>query len=531
LNYPSDRIAYMLENSQVGILLTESYLQEKIPSFTGKKICLDTDWQDINQESKDNPIHETTLDNLIYVIYTSGSTGKPKGVLLNHYSVSNLVQWQKTTTKVTDEAKTLQFSPISFDVSCQEIFSTLSFGGTLVLISEDQRKDFNTLTDFLEKQEIERFFIPFVGLQIFTEVANLNQKSFPKLKEVITAGEQLKLSPPICSFFQRLSHCTLHNQYGPSESHVVTAFTLPENLENCSYLAPIGFPIDNTKIYILDPNLNLVPIGVTGELHIGGEVIARGYLNRQDLTQEKFIPNPFSEGKLYKTGDLCRYLPDGNIQYIGRIDNQVKMRGFRIELGEIDANLSEYSEIQKAVTQVHEDKKGLKSLVGYYVPQNPLSSPEEQNAFNAEIRQFLTEKLPAYMIPSLFIKLDALPLTPNGKVDRKALPKPETFLAELTANLVAPRNEIEEKIALIWQEVLNMEKVGVDNNFFELGGHSLSGIQMVSRLSKTFNIVFPLRALFEVPTIAQIAQRVETIRLLSQGVTEPLGEDEEEGEL
>jgi amino acid adenylation domain-containing protein len=529
LNYPSDRISYMLENSQVPILLTQSHLQESIPSFTGKKICLDINWQDINLESKNNLINETTLDHLIYVIYTSGSTGQPKGVLLTHYSISNLVQWQIKTTTVALNVKTLQFSPISFDVSCQEIFSTLCYGGTLVLISEEQRKDFNTLPDFLEKQGVERLFIPFVGLQIFTEIANLNQNLLPNLKEIITAGEQLKLSASIRSFFGRLNHCTLHNQYGPSESHVVTAFTLPKNLENCSYLAPIGFPIDNTQIYILDTYLKPVPIGVIGELYIGGKVIAKGYLKRDDLTQERFIPNPFSEGKLYKTGDLCRYLADGNIQYIGRIDNQVKIRGFRIELGEIEATLNKYEPIQETVVITTENQKKEKSIVAYYITHHQVTITPQN------IKEFLKEKLPEYMIPSVFIPLEKFPLSPNGKVDRKALPKPDDYRVESSNEMVLPRNETEEKIAKIWHDILDLEKVGIHDNFFDVGGNSVLSIQTVARISKIFDITFALKDLFKMPTIAELAQRVETIIVLTQSTQKPMDllieEEEEEGKL
>jgi len=526
LNYPTERIDYMLENSQVGILLTQNHLQEKLKDFSGHQICLDTDWQEIAQENKNNPPHETTLNHLIYVIYTSGSTGKPKGVLLNHYALANLIKWQINQTKVSPQAKTLQFSPISFDVSCQEIFATLSFGGTLVLISEEQRQDFNLLTNYVEKQGIERLFIPFVGLQLFTEVANLNSHTFPHLKEIITAGEQLKLSSSIRTFFKRLNHCTLHNQYGPSESHVVTAFTLPSDLDQCTYLVPIGFPINNTQIYILDSYLKPVPIGLTGELYIGGKVIARGYLNREDLTKEKFISNPFGTGKLYKTGDLARYLPDGNIQYIGRIDNQLKIRGFRIELGEIEATLNQYEPIQESVVIATENQRQEKSIVAYYIAKN------NANISLPELKEFLKQKLPEYMIPSVFIPLEIFPLSPNGKVDRKALPKPEDYRLKSNVEKVLPRTETEQKIAKIWRDLLDLKQVDIHDDFFDLGGNSVLSISMVARLSKLFEITFPVKTFFQMPTIAQLATRIETIIVLtksSQILADQLLEDEEEG--
>jgi amino acid adenylation domain-containing protein len=510
LNYPSDRIDYMLADSQVEILLTQNDLIDKLTTFKGKKICLDTNWQEIAQENQQNPTPENNLNHLIYVIYTSGSTGKPKGVLLNHYTIANLVKWQVKTTQ-SPQAKTLQFSPISFDVSCQEIFSTLSFGGSLVLIQEEQRQDFNLLTNYVAKQEIERLFIPFVGLQIFTEIANLNQHQFPHLKEIITAGEQLKLSSSIRSFFERLNHCTLHNHYGPSESHVVTAFTLPPTLKNCAYLAPIGFPINNTQIYLLDSELKPVPIGVTGELYIGGNVIARGYLHRDDLTQEKFISNPFQAGKLYKTGDLARYLPDGNIQYIGRIDNQVKIRGFRIELGEIEATLNKYHDIEETVVITTENAKKEKSIVAYYIAKN------QADLSGQNLKEFLKDQLPEYMIPSAFIPLEKFPLSPNGKVDRKALPQPENYHQLSSPNeVVLPNTKTEKMIAQIWADILNLQQVGIKDNFFDIGGNSVRSIQMVARISKIFQITFPLKDFFKMPTIAELAQKVETLTLQTQ---------------
>ena len=354
--------------------------------------------------------------NLAYVIYTSGSTGQPKGVAMNQLALNNLILWQLQNNPISTGAKTLQFAPISFDVSFQEMFSTWFSGGTLFLIMEELRRDPVALLGFLQEKAVERLFVPFVALQQLAEVAVGSESVTSSLREIITAGEQLQITGAISQWFSKLNDCTLHNHYGPSESHVVTIFTLINSVDTWPLLPPIGRPIANTKIYILDGFLQPVPIGVPGELYIGGVSLARGYLNRPELTQDKFILNPFDEtgeGKLYKTGDLARYLPDGNIEYLGRIDNQVKIRGFRIELGEIETLLNHHDDVQVSTVIVREDHPGQtctersrsKQLVAYIVPQ------KEVIPSSNELRQFMKAKLPDYMIPSAFVILEALPLT------------------------------------------------------------------------------------------------------------------------
>jgi amino acid adenylation domain-containing protein len=346
--------------------------------------------------------------NLGYVIYTSGSTGQPKGVAMNQLALCNLLLWQRQNVTISSGAKTLQFAPISFDVSFQEIFSTWCSGGTLLLIGEQLRREPLAVLGLLQEQAVERLFLPFVGLQQLAEVAIERKLVISNLRQIITAGEQLQITPAISQWLSQLTDCTLHNHYGPSESHVVTSFTLTNSVETWPLLPPIGRPIANTQLYILDGNLQPVPVGVPGELHIGGVGLARGYLNRPELTQEKFIANPFStypNSRLYKTGDLARYLPDGNIEYLGRSDNQVKIRGFRIELGEIETVLSQYPHVQASCVIVREDIPGDKRLVAYIVPQ------KEQRATVSELRSFLTQKLPEYMGPQAFVILDSLPLT------------------------------------------------------------------------------------------------------------------------
>ncbi|MHC5852384.1 non-ribosomal peptide synthase/polyketide synthase [Nostoc sp.] len=534
--YPQDRLRFMLEDAAVSVLLTQQKLVEKLPEHQARVVYLDTDWQLLNQLSQENLISGVQENNLGYVIYTSGSTGQPKGVAMNQLALCNLLLWQLQNSPISSSGvKTLQFAPVSFDVSFQEMFSTWCSGGTLLLIGEQLRQEPLALLGLLQEQAVERLFVPFVALQQLAEVAVSSELVTSNLKEIITAGEQLQITPAISKWLTQLSDCTLHNHYGPSESHVILTFTLTNSVENWPPLPPIGRPIANTQIYILDKYLQPVPVGVAGELHIGGVSLARGYLNRSELTQEKFIPNPFdgsrgageqgsrgaeeqsfpsaphplcpsaSSERLYKTGDLARYLPDGNIEYLGRIDNQVKIRGFRIELGEIEAVLSQYEDVQVCCVIAREDTPGDKRLVSYIVPQ------PEQTPTISVLRQFLKSRLPEYMVPSVFVILESLPLTPNGKVNRRALPAPEPS-SELLEKYVAPRTPIEEILALIWQQVLKVELVGRHDNFFELGGHSLLATQLISRVRSSLKVELPLRSLFAAPIIAQLAPSIQQLQ-------------------
>ncbi|MGA9381124.1 MAG: amino acid adenylation domain-containing protein, partial [Phormidium sp.] len=499
--YPTQRLGFMLADSSVAVLLTQQGLLNRLPEHQAQTVCLDLDWQVISGFSQENFSTNVHSHNLAYVIYTSGSTGQPKGVAMNHLPLVNLIIWQQQHTTTSPGGKTLQFAPMSFDVSCQEMFSTWCDGGTLVLISEQLRRDPVALLGLLQEQAVERVFLPFVGLQQLAEVG-IGSKSVLQLREIVTAGEQLQMTPAITHWLNQLRNCTLHNHYGPSESHVVTSFTLSHSIANWMLLPPIGRPIANSQIYILDSYLQPVPVGVPGELYIGGVGLARGYLNRPELTIDKFIPNPFSsepDSRLYKTGDKAHYLPDGNIEYLGRIDNQVKIRGFRIELGEIEAILGQHPQVKAVVVIVREDSPGEKRLVAYLV------SDLEVTPTTNELREYLKAKLPEYMIPSAFVFLEALPLTPNGKIDRRTLPTPD-FQNEQKDKYVAPRTPVEEILAQIWTQVLKLNSIGVYDNFFELGGHSLLATQVISRLPEAFGINLPLRHLFESPTVAQLSQ-------------------------
>ncbi|MHC5760523.1 amino acid adenylation domain-containing protein [Nostoc sp.] len=505
-NYPQERLSFMLEDAAVSILLTQQRLVEKLPEHQAKLVCLDTNWQLISQFSQDNFISNVQATNLGYVIYTSGSTGKPKGVAMSQLALCNLILWQLENMKISRGAKTLQFSPISFDASFQEMFSTWYSGGTLILITEELRRDPVALLAFIENKAVERLFIPFVGLQQLAEVAVGGELFTSNLREIITAGEQLQITPAISHWLSKLTDdCTLHNHYGPSESHVVTTFSLTNSVETWPLLPPIGRPIANTQIYILDKYLQPIPIGVAGELYIAGIPLARGYLNRPELTLERFIPNPFSTdtySRLYKTGDLARYLPDGNIEYLGRIDNQVKVRGFRIELGEVEAVLSQHGYVEACCVIARKDTPGDQRLVAYIVPH------QDCTPTISELRHFLKAKLPEYMVPNGFVMLESLPLTPSGKVDRRALRILDLHSGD-SDKFVAPRNQLELQLAQIWSRILKVDKVGVQDNFFDLGGHSLLTPYLMAQIKQQFGKDIPIASLYQNPTIEQLATIVQ----------------------
>ena len=501
--YPAERLAFMADDSGVRVLLTQRSLLETLPSCQAEVVCLDSDWETISQAKPNTPVCEVSADHLAFVVYSSGSTGKPKGVALCHRTLTNLIEWQAKAQHSPRDSTTLQFASLSFDVASQEIFSTLATGGRLLMIPESTRADFLLLLDVLDRHEVQRVFLPFVALQQLANFAEEHGRSLPALQEIITAGEQLKISESIGRFMSGRPDGILVNQYGPSESHVVSSYNLSGSPEDWPTLPPIGRPIDSTQLYVLDARLEPVPIGVMGELYIGGTGLARGYLNRPAMTAEKFVPHPFSAdpgARLYKTGDQARYRPDGNLEFLGRRDHQVKLRGYRVELGEIEAVLAGHPAVHEAVTLVREETLEDQRLVAYVV------SP--QGVTPSDLRQHLKQKLPEYMVPAHFVMLDAFPLTPSGKVDRKALPIPDESRTLLETAFVAPRTPTEGQLAKIWQEVLKLDKVGTQDNFFELGGHSLLATQVLSRVRRALDVDVPLRAFFENPTVAGLAEVV-----------------------
>ncbi|MEA5549509.1 amino acid adenylation domain-containing protein [Anabaena cylindrica UHCC 0172] len=521
--YPQERLAYMIEDTHVSILLTQQHLLQRLPEHTSQTICLDTDWDKIDAYSQENPASAVTAENLAYVIYTSGSTGKPKGICLAHRPLVNLLQWHLNS--LLTGVNTLQFASLSFDVSFHEMFATWFSGGTLFLVSENLRLDTTALADFIHTQKIAKATLPVVVLQQIAEIAISQWQLFTSLQEVTTTGEQLQITPAIAKLFKSLPQCSFHNHYGPSETHVVTALTLGQDPDFWPTYPSIGRPIANTQIYLLDSELQPVPIGVPGELYIGGDSLARGYLNRPDLTAERFITKK-AEGRrqeaggkelevsvgidnlrIYKTGDLACYLPDGNIEYLGRIDQQVKIRGFRVELGEIESTLLQHCDVRETAVIAREDVPGNRYLVAYVVSNLGV---ESQSQISANLRNYLKQKLPDYMIPSYFVGLDALPLTPNGKIDRRGLPAPDLSKRNLEADFILPRTAVEEAIAKIWTEVLKLEQISVHDNFFEIGGHSLLATQVISRVRDSYKLDLPLRRLFDAPTVASLAESLET---------------------
>ncbi|MCL6753065.1 amino acid adenylation domain-containing protein [Nostoc sp. CCCryo 231-06] len=509
-SYPQERLAYMLEDSQPGVLLTQQYLLKSLPNHKAQVICIDGDWKQIANESTANPVSNITCDNLAYVIYTSGSTGKPKGAMNTHSGICNRLLWMQDIYQLTSADAVLQKTPFSFDVSVWEFFWTLMTGARLVVAQPEGHRDTKYLVNLILQQQITTLhFVPSM-LQVFIEAEGLEKCQ--SLVRVIASGEALTAQLQK-RFFNRLD-TQLHNLYGPTEAAVdVTFWQCQKDSVTNQNTVSIGQPIANIHIYLLDKYLNPIPMGVTGEVYISGVGLGRGYLNRPDLTAEKFIPNPFSKQteRLYKTGDKGRYLSNGEIEYIGRIDHQVKVRGFRIELGEIEAIISQYPVVRETVVIVSEESVNSKRLVAYVVPQN------EQRLAISEVRCFLESKLPNYMVPSAFVTLEALPLTPNGKIDRKALPVPD--LTQISSsNIVPPCTPIENLLAGIWAEVLGLDKVGINNNFFELGGHSLIATRVISQIRQVFQVELPLHYLFEKPTIAGLAKEIEKAIKVDSGI-------------
>ncbi|HEU5179227.1 MAG TPA: amino acid adenylation domain-containing protein [Candidatus Polarisedimenticolia bacterium] len=497
--YPPDRIALILEDVGAAVVLTQASLQSRLPQAAGGIIRLDEDWARIAREEDIPPDLQVPSDALVYAVYTSGSTGRPKGVAMSHRAIANLLSFQRRDSQASGGGRTLQFAPLSFDVSFQEIFSTFAAGGCVVLVSEDERRDTPRLLRRIEEQRVERLFLPFVALNQLAETAAEEDLYPESLREIDTAGEQLKITPALRAFFARLPSCRLVNHYGPSETHLVTTFVLEGDPSEWPALPAIGRPIPNAPVYLLDGRGRLIPAGVPGEVCVGGAGLARGYHDRADLTAERFLPDPFSEepgARYYRTGDLARFRGDGNLEFLGRIDLQVKIRGYRVEPGEIEVALTRHAAVRQAVVTSHEHSAG-KRLAAYVVPHvGARITP-------TELRAHLSGALPEYMVPAALMLLEALPLTPNGKVDRQALPDPDWGAA---AAYVVPRTPQEEVVCGLFAEVLGLSRVGATDNFFELGGHSLLATRVLSRVRRAFGVEMPLRTLFESPTPAGIAQ-------------------------
>ncbi len=506
--YPKERLAYMLEDSQVSVLLTQERLTEALPEHSAKRVCLDRDWELIAQQSITDQASPVGPENLAYVIYTSGSTGKPKGVCIPHRSIVNRVLWTKELLEFTEADCAVQKTPFVFDVSVGELFLPLAAGGRLVIARPGGQWDSAYLVQLICKEKIT--FIHFVPsmLRVFLQEPGL--ESCMTLKHIWSGGETL--SAELAKQVSERLHVRLYNGYGPTEATVGVTCHICHPTQQPS-LVPIGRPIANARLYLVDHQGQLVPIGVPGELCVGGIPVGRGYLHRPDLTSEKFVPDPYGlepGARLYKSGDLARYRPDGEIEFLGRMDHQVKMRGFRIELGEIETALRQHTAVREAVVLVRETAPDDQRLVAYL-----LADPENKPT-SSELRQFLESKLPEYMVPGAFIPVDQLPMMPNGKIDRQALLTASTHpLSDDSEAFAPPRTDVEQKLAAIWQEVLDLETVSVTSNFFDLGGHSLLMAKVQSRIQDHLGLDISVVELFQYPTIRALAAH------MSQGQEEP----------
>ncbi|MGN6592128.1 MAG: non-ribosomal peptide synthetase, partial [Terriglobales bacterium] len=499
-SYPAERLAYMLENAKPRIVLTQERLRGRLAGATAEVVALDTQWRGIEKQSGDNPIPRLlglTSEQLAYVIYTSGSTGRPKGAMNEHRAVVNRLLWMQGQYRLGADDRVLQKTPFSFDVSVWEFFWPLISGARLIVARPEGHKDPEYLMELIEASAVTRLhFVPSM-LQAFLDRHEAGRCE--SVRHVVCSGEELV--PALQNkCLQRLPQARLSNLYGPTECAVdVTAWECVQ--EESATRVPIGRPVANTRMYILDGRLEPVPIGVAGEIYIGGVQVGRGYLNRPELTAERFVRDPFSDdpkGRMYKTGDLGRWRADGTIEYLGRNDHQVKIRGFRIELGEIEAQLLRQGEVKEAVVLAREDEPGEKRLVGYVIGRDGAAAPSAE-----VLREHLKGLLPEYMVPSAFVVLESFPLTPNGKLDRRALPAPD-LSAYTRREYEAPQGEVEEILAGIWQELLHVERVGRSDNFFELGGHSLLIMQVMERLRRV-GLSAEVRRVFESPTLADLA--------------------------
>ncbi len=496
-HYPPERLTFMLADTQAPVLLTQTSLRAQLPQTNAAPVYLDQDWPQIAQQPTTNPDSHAVAEHLAYIMYTSGSTGQPKGVCVTHQAVVRLVK-ATNYARFSANERFLQFAPISFDAATFEIWGSLLNGATLV-VPPPADLSLDELGAILEYTQITTLWLT-AGL--FHLMVEEHLDSLSQLRQLLAGGDVLSV-PHVRRVLEHLKGCQLINGYGPTEGTTFTCCHPVSDVAQLGETVPIGKPIANAEVYVLDRHLQLTPVGVPGELYIGGVGLARGYLKRPELTAERFIPHPFSQkpgARLYKTGDLVRYRADGTIEFLGRKDQQVKIRGFRVELGEIETRLGQHPGVQEAIVLAREKRPGEKWLVAYVLPRQPSATPA------LDLRRFLKERLPEYMIPAAFMIVDGLPLTSNGKVDYQALPEPDWSVAESADTYVAPRTPVEEKLVTIWAELFKLPRVGVNDNFFELGGHSLLAMQVITRVRAVLGINLPLRMLFEAPTIARLAE-------------------------
>jgi amino acid adenylation domain-containing protein len=503
--YPVERLSFMLDDARASILVTQARLLEKLSGVAARVVCLDADWETIAGESVTSPRVRVGAENPAYVIYTSGSTGRPKGVVISHSAICNHMTWMQEALPLDASDAVLQKTPFSFDASVWEFYAPLVAGARLVMAAPGGHQDGSYLVRIIEQERIT--ILQTVPSLLRMLLVGSGLRRCQTLRRLFCGGEPLtrELQERL---YEQLDAVTLYNLYGPTEATIEASAWECER-ESERRVVPIGRPISNAQMYVLDKHWQPVPQGTVGELYIGGAGLARGYLHRPDLTAQKFVPHPFSDepgARLYRTGDLARHLPDGALEFLGRADHQVKVRGFRIELGEIEAALNELEIVEECVVMAREDAPGEQHLVAYLVARAGGMAPA------SGLRELLRAKLPEHMIPTLFVELDELPLTPNGKLDRRALPVPARVGSEVERNFVAPRTAVEEIVAELWSESLGLERLGVHDNFFEVGGHSLVATLLISRLRDAFQIDIPLSVFFNTtPTVERMSEAIEML--------------------
>ena len=500
-SYPKERLMVMLKDAKTPILVTGQCMADALPEHPEHVVTLDPEGRLPVTQSSEPPIARARGENLAYVIYTSGSTGQPKGVEITHGGLLNLVSWHQRAFRITPDDRASQLSALGFDAAVWELWPYLTAGASLHLADGVAANDPEAVRDWLVLQKITICFLP---TPLAERVMTLEWPTKARLRVMLTGADTLHHYPPRKLPFQ------LVNNYGPTECTVVaTSGTVLPN-EHLGCLPSIGGPIDNVQVHILNENMRQAPKGESGEIYIGGAGVARGYRNRPDLTAERFVPDPFSSeagARLFRTGDLGHYLPDGQVAFLGRVDEQVKIRGFRIEPAEIVKVLDEHPAVQASAVVAREVEPGDKRLVAYFVPA------AKTQPTHTELRNFIAARLPEYMLPATFVKLEALPLNPSGKVDRSALPAPNAENMLRDSCFVAPRTPIEERLAATLALLLDLDRVSVEDNFFLLGGHSLLGTQLIARIRDTFGVELSLRSLFDFPTISELSGQIEMLLL------------------
>ncbi|MCX4028170.1 amino acid adenylation domain-containing protein [Endozoicomonas sp. SM1973] len=500
-SYPQDRLTYILDDSKPLLLITQSNLSSKLPEYDGSLICIDTDWPKIQNYSDQNLPEKTSINKLAYVIYTSGSTGRPKGTLVPHKGIVRLVDNNQVLSFLSATTVTLQAASIAFDAATFEIWGALLNGGQVVLYGEDT-VDIQLLETTINQYQINTVWLTAGLFDHFVQqsVTPLNSLRF------LLAGGDVVSPESVYKLYQQHSHIQVINGYGPTENTTFTCcYPIPRHF-NQSQALPIGKPIGSTHLYVLNEMLDLLPVGAIGELYVGGDGLAKGYLNRPELTSKQFIPHPFSSepnARLYRTGDLVRWLPDGNLAFIGRVDHQVKIRGFRIELGEIEALIATHAQIHEVAVIAREDQPGDKRLVAYIVAEPTANFSILKNSL---MKQLATQ-LPEYMVPAALVELTVMPLTTNGKVDRKALPKPDYREHSV---LIEPVSPLQIALAQLWQQILGItDGLSVTDNFFSLGGHSLLAVKLIGIIRQQFNVDINVRDIFTAPTLIGLAEIIE----------------------